>query len=59
MTDGGPRSQTIAVIGGGIAGITAAVEVAETGYDVGPLEKGPALGGQARAGDPFHYLDGK
>jgi glycine/D-amino acid oxidase-like deaminating enzyme len=49
MTDGGPRSQTIAVIGGGIAGITAAVEVAETGYDVVLLEKGPARGGRVGA----------
>jgi quinone-modifying oxidoreductase subunit QmoA len=34
------------VVGGGIAGITAAVEVAETGHDVVLLEKGPALGGR-------------
>ena len=30
----GPASQTILVVGGGIAGITAAIEAAETGYDV-------------------------
>jgi len=42
----GAKSQTIIVIGGGIAGITAAVEAAETGYDVVLLEKGPALGGR-------------
>ncbi len=47
MTHGeGVKSQTIVVIGGGIAGITAAVEAAETGYDVVLLEKGPALGGR-------------
>ena len=46
MSNGGPHSQTIAVVGGGIAGITAAVEAAETGYDVVLLEKGPALGGR-------------
>ena len=46
MAAEGPRAQTIAVIGGGIAGITAAVEVAETGYDVVLLEKGPTLGGR-------------
>ena len=46
MPGGGPNSQTIIVIGGGIAGITAAVEAAETGYDVVLLEKGPALGGR-------------
>jgi quinone-modifying oxidoreductase subunit QmoA len=42
----GPASQTILVVGGGIAGITAAVETAETGYDVILLEQGPALGGR-------------
>ncbi len=46
MSEGRPRSQTIAVIGAGIAGVTAAVEVAETGYDVVLLEKGPSLGGR-------------
>jgi len=42
----GAKSQTIVVIGGGIAGITAAVEVAETGYEVLLLEKEPYLGGR-------------
>ncbi len=42
----GPRSQTILVVGGGIAGITAAVEAAEAGRDVVLLEKGPTLGGR-------------
>lgn len=42
----GPKSQTIAVIGGGIAGITAALEAAETGHDVILIEKGPSLGGR-------------
>jgi len=41
-----PVSQTILVVGGGIAGITAAVESAETGYDVILLEQGPSLGGR-------------
>ena len=43
---GGPHSQTILVVGGGIAGITATVEAAEAGYDVILLERGPALGGR-------------
>lgn len=43
---GAPESQTILVVGGGIAGITAAVEAAETGYDVVLLERGPSLGGR-------------
>ena len=42
----GPESQTILVVGGGIAGITAALEAAETGYDVVLLEQGPVLGGR-------------
>lgn len=40
------ESQTILVVGGGIAGITAAVEAAETGYDVVLLEKTASLGGR-------------
>jgi len=46
MSNGGPKSQTILVVGGGIAGITAAVEAAETGYDVVLLESEPSLGGR-------------
>ena len=46
MANQGPKSQTILVVGGGIAGITAAIEAAETGYDVILLERGPALGGR-------------
>ena len=46
MAKSGPKSQTILVVGGGIAGITAAIESAETGYDVVLLEKGPSLGGR-------------
>ncbi len=38
--------RTILVVGGGIAGITAAVEAAETGYDVTIVEKNPYLGGR-------------
>ncbi len=46
MANDGPKSQTILVVGGGIAGITAAVEAAEVGQDVVLLEKGPTLGGR-------------
>ncbi len=42
----GATSQTILVVGGGIAGVTAALEAAETGYDVILLEKQPYLGGR-------------
>ena len=42
----GPKSQTIVVIGGGIAGISVARGAAETGHDVVLIEKGPSLGGR-------------
>jgi quinone-modifying oxidoreductase subunit QmoA len=38
--------RTIVVIGGGIAGVTAALEAAEAGYDVTIVEKNPYLGGR-------------
>ncbi|MBI4233310.1 MAG: CoB--CoM heterodisulfide reductase iron-sulfur subunit A family protein [Chloroflexi bacterium] len=41
-----PKSSSLLVVGGGIAGITAALEAAETGYDVFLVEKEPYLGGQ-------------
>ena len=46
MTDIKTISQTILVVGGGVSGITAAIEAAETGYDVVLLEKQPYLGGR-------------
>ncbi len=42
----GLSSQTILVVGGGISGISAALEAAEAGYDVILLEKSPTLGGR-------------
>ena len=36
----------ILVIGGGISGLTAAIEAAETGYNVILVEKNPYLGGR-------------
>ncbi len=38
--------QSVLVIGGGISGLTAAVESAEAGYDVYLVEKNPYLGGR-------------
>lgn len=46
MADPGVHSQTILVVGGGIAGVTAAVEAAEAGAEVIILERGPSLGGR-------------
>jgi quinone-modifying oxidoreductase subunit QmoA len=40
------NSSGILVVGGGMSGITAAIEVAETGYDVYLVEKNPYLGGR-------------
>ena len=39
-------SRAIVVIGGGIAGISAALEAAEAGYEVTIVEKNPYLGGR-------------
>jgi quinone-modifying oxidoreductase, subunit QmoA len=46
MTASIPSSQTLLVIGGGIAGISAALEAAECGRDVVLVEREPALGGR-------------
>lgn len=47
MADGNAAaSQTILVVGGGMSGLTAAVEAAEVGYDVILVEKNPYLGGR-------------
>jgi len=49
--------KAILVIGGGISGITAAVEAAEVGYEVFLIEKGPFLGGRvARVNQYFPKL---
>ena len=39
-------TQSILVVGGGMAGMTAAIEAAETGYDVYLVERNPYLGGR-------------
>lgn len=46
MVDAVATNQTIMVVGGGIAGLTAALEAAECGKDVILIEKGPAVGGR-------------
>ena len=39
-------NQTILVVGGGISGMTAAIEAAECGKQVVLVEKSPTLGGR-------------
>ena len=39
-------TQSILVVGGGMAGMTAAIEAAEAGYEVILVEKNPYLGGR-------------
>ena len=48
MTENGaaPASGSIMVVGGGISGLTAALEAAEVGYEVFLVEKNPYLGGR-------------
>lgn len=43
------REASILVVGGGMAGLTAAIEAAEVGYDVLIVEKEPCLGGRVAA----------
>ena len=45
MTDVVATNETILVVGGGISGMTAALEAAETGKNVVLVEKNPSLGG--------------
>lgn len=46
MTNVVATNQTLLVVGGGISGMTAALEAAECGKDVILLEKNPSLGGR-------------
>ncbi len=41
-----PASDSILVVGGGISGLTTALEAAEVGYEVFLVEKNPYLGGR-------------
>jgi uncharacterized protein with NAD-binding domain and iron-sulfur cluster len=41
--------QTVAILGGGVAGLSAAHELAERGYQVRVYERKPVLGGKARS----------
>jgi 15-cis-phytoene desaturase len=41
--------QTVAILGGGVAGLSAAQELAERGFEVHVYERKPVLGGKARS----------
>ncbi len=41
-----PQGQSLMVVGGGISGLTTAIEAAEVGYEVFLVEKNPYLGGR-------------
>jgi len=43
------KSSSIAIIGGGLSGLTAAIRAAEQGYDVDLYEAAPELGGRTRS----------
>lgn len=49
------RSRKVAVIGGGPAGLQAAITAAERGHDVTLYEKSDSLGGQLRHGKYFSF----
>src|ERR1700733_3133879 len=42
-------SQTVAILGGGVAGLSAAHELAERGFSVDVYERKPVFGGKARS----------
>lgn len=42
-------SQTVAILGGGVAGLSAAHELAERGFTIDVYERKPVLGGKARS----------
>ncbi len=54
MVDAQTTNQSILVVGGGMSGLTAALEAAEAGYEVVLLEKNPYLGG--RVAQMYHYF---
>jgi heterodisulfide reductase subunit A len=53
-----PLSRRTLVIGGGIAGIQAALDLADNGYEVVLVERKPSIGGQmARLDKTFPTMD--
>lgn len=59
--DGDPRGASVLVLGAGLAGLVAALELKRAGYRVQVLESEPRAGGRCwtlRGGDRFTDLDG-
>jgi quinone-modifying oxidoreductase, subunit QmoA len=54
MVDAQTTNQSILVVGGGMSGLTAALEAAEAGYEVVLVDKNPYLGG--RVAQMYHYF---
>ncbi|MFH1147363.1 MAG: CoB--CoM heterodisulfide reductase iron-sulfur subunit A family protein [Pseudomonadota bacterium] len=53
-----PITKRVLVVGGGVAGIQAALDIAESGFEVYLVEKSPSLGGRmAQLGETFPTLD--
>ncbi|MHA2497829.1 MAG: FAD-dependent oxidoreductase, partial [Candidatus Hodarchaeales archaeon] len=53
-----PIAQSVLIVGGGIAGISAALDLAEEGFKVWLLEKSPSIGGNmARLDKTFPTMD--
>lgn len=51
-----PRAESVAVVGGGPAGLTAAYDLAQLGFGVTIYEEQPRLGGMLRYGIPAYRL---
>ena len=47
------ETQSILVVGGGMSGLTAAIEAAEAGYDTYIVERNPIPGGKGGAAAPL------
>ena len=51
-----PKTERVAVVGGGPAGLTAALRLAQRGYPITVFEKLPVLGGMMAVGIPAYRL---